>query len=402
MKLALYQPWIYLHGGLERSILEYVSRSRHDWTIFTGHYDREGTFPGFAKLDVRVVGRTTVERSMLGVLQSALDVARLKLPVDPGTDAIVVWCDGLGDLITFRNSAYPLFNICSTPLRAAFDPVYEALALRHRSLAQRMMYQVFKALFRGVDRLAWRRYDGVVATSAEVRNRILQGGLCCKGGNMVMAYPGIEWRPEPGQIEYQPFILLPGRIMWTKNIQQGIRAFQLNPPPEPWRLVIAGYVDRKSQGYLEDLRRIAGHDPRIEFRVNPTDEAMAELYRTAAFSLFTPLNEDWGIVPLESMAHAKAVIATARGGPLESVLDSQTGYLIPPDDDEAWSVAINRLVHDPELNRRLGEQAHEHVQRYTWRRFTATVDDAIEHWYLSLAAERQVCGRSRNGVRWVP
>ena len=59
MKLALYHPWIYLHGGIERTILELVRRSQHEWIIFVGHYDPEGTFPGFADLDVRTLRATS-------------------------------------------------------------------------------------------------------------------------------------------------------------------------------------------------------------------------------------------------------------------------------------------------------------------------------------------------------
>ncbi|MFZ5562619.1 MAG: glycosyltransferase family 1 protein, partial [Thermodesulfobacteriota bacterium] len=115
MKLALYQPWIYLHGGLERSILELVRRSRHEWTIYTGHYDRENTFPEFARLRVIEAGRLSVRRDMASVLGVALAIMCRKLDLK-GYDALVVWCDGMGDLITFRNRDLPVFNICSTPL----------------------------------------------------------------------------------------------------------------------------------------------------------------------------------------------------------------------------------------------------------------------------------------------
>jgi hypothetical protein len=45
MRVAAYYPWIYLRGGAERTILETLRRSRHDWTLFTNRYDREATFP---------------------------------------------------------------------------------------------------------------------------------------------------------------------------------------------------------------------------------------------------------------------------------------------------------------------------------------------------------------------
>jgi glycosyltransferase involved in cell wall biosynthesis len=379
MKFAMYQPWIYLHGGLERSLLELVSRSRHDWIIFTGYYDPANTFAGFSQLDVREVLHTGVDRSIKGVLKSAVQVFRQRLPVNAATDGIVVWCDGIGDLITFRNNHLPLFNICSTPLRAAFDPIYEELAMAQRSLVGKLAYQVFKYSFRWVDRRAWKHYRGVISTSTEVKNRIIAGGLHDGGDTMSMAYPGVDWQPEVA-VQYQPFVLLPGRIMWTKNIQQGIRTFLQADLPAPWRLVVAGFVDQKSHPYLDELRQLSGDDGRVEFVVSPDDEQLNALYRDAGFCLFPPLNEDWGIVPLEAMAQAKAVVANARGGPRESMRHGHTGFLLEPEDEEGWVHAIRTLATQPNLRQKMGRNGHAHVQQFTWETFVHQVDDALEQW----------------------
>jgi glycosyltransferase involved in cell wall biosynthesis len=380
MKLALYQPWIYLHGGLERSLLELVKRSRHQWTIYTSHYDKDGTFPEFQEFGVRELRRVTVQRSFAGVFKGALSILGEKIPLDSGTEGLVIWCDGIGDLMVFRNDQLPVFNICSTPLRAAFDPVYQELALRNRSLAAKFAYLVLKHAFRIVDRKAWNYYRGIVVTSTEVKKRIIAGRLCSDEERMVMAYPGVDRSDSIPPVEYQPIIIVPGRIMWTKNIQQGIEAFLKAELPESWRLVIAGYVDRKSQGYLNDLRTLAGNSKQVEFVLSPTDAQLQELYRTASFCLFTPLNEDWGIVPLEAMANAKPVIANASGGPLESIVHGKTGFLLESNDMDGWSKAIQRLACDSRLVRTMGAEAHRHVDNFTWDKFVFGVDDALERW----------------------
>lgn len=46
--------------------------------------------------------------------------------------------------------------------------------------------------------------------------------------------------------------------------------------------------------------------------------------------LYTPQNEHFGIVPVEAMYMGCAVIACNSGGPLESVEDGKTGFLVPP------------------------------------------------------------------------
>lgn len=388
MKIALYQPWIYLHGGLEKSLLELVTRSKHEWVVYTGHYEPENTFEGFANVDVRVVNPTTVKRTIGGTLKSAYQAFKQKLPLTEDVDAVVVWCDGLGDLVAFRNHELPIFNICSTPLRAAFDPVYESLSLKEKSLLYKIAYKSFKHMFKFVDRMAWSYYDGVVTTSTEVKDRIIDGKLCTDESKMVMAYPGVDWQSDQSDIRYEPFILLPGRIMWTKNIQLGIEAFVKANLPKPWKLVVAGYVDEKSKRYLAEMKALVPEGVEVEFVESPSNEQLRTLYKTAAFSLFTPMNEDWGIVPLESMTNSKAVIANASGGPLESLVDGQTGFLTPVNDVDAWSENIKKLALTEGLYQSMGAGAHEHVKKFTWDQFVKTVDTSIDEWVQQKASHR--------------
>jgi glycosyltransferase involved in cell wall biosynthesis len=347
--------------------------------VYTGYYAPQDTFKGFANVDVRVLNPTTVKRTMAGTLKSALQIAKQEIP-DEGFDAVAVWCDGLGDLIAFKNHNLPLFNICSTPLRAAFDPVYEQESVAGKSLGYKIIYQVFKYAFRTVDRLAWRYFDGVMTTSQEVKNRIIRGDLCTDLQKMVMAYPGIDYQENISDCVYQPFVLLSGRIMWTKNLQQAIQAFVAANLPKPWKLVIAGFLDEKSKPYLETLKAMVPKHVNVEFVISPDDDSLRALYQQAAFCVFPPLNEDWGIVPLEAMNYGKPVIANASGGPLESVIDGKTGFLLQAEDMQGWTEAIRRLALNPALCQQMGQQAHQHVEQYRWENFVERVDDAFEYW----------------------
>jgi glycosyltransferase involved in cell wall biosynthesis len=71
---------------------------------------------------------------------------------------------------------------------------------------------------------------------------------------------------------------------------------------------------------------------------------------------------------LEAMALGRAVVATRVGG-IPSVLeDARNGLLVPPEDPQALSVAILRLVQDPALAFRLARAAREDSVRYTVQR----------------------------------
>jgi glycosyltransferase involved in cell wall biosynthesis len=168
--------------------------------------------------------------------------------------------------------------------------------------------------------------------------------------------------------------------MWTKNLELAIEAFgrfrQVVSEPDSWRLCIAGIVDRKSEPYLARLRALAGDDAAIEFRVHPSDDEMRQLYADCYATLFTALNEDWGLVMIEALASGKPVVAVNRGGPLEIVRHEEDGLLAPPS-VEQFAEAMRRLVEEPGLRDRLSAAAPAGAARFGWERFVEGVDDAL-------------------------
>ena len=72
------------------------------------------------------------------------------------------------------------------------------------------------------------------------------------------------------------------------------------------------------------------------------------------------------LVVLEAMAAARPVVATPVGGTPEVVLDGETGLLVPPRDPRALAAALQRLVDDADLRRRLGEAGKRRaVERFS-------------------------------------
>ena len=105
--------------------------------------------------------------------------------------------------------------------------------------------------------------------------------------------------------------------------------------------------------------------------------------------------EPFGLVVVEAMATAKPVIATAHGGPMETVADGITGMLTPPGDAVALAGAIARLAADPELRRAMGEAGRKRVEEFY--QFPAHVAQ-FEALYGELLARRWAGSPSKYGV----
>jgi glycosyltransferase involved in cell wall biosynthesis len=83
---------------------------------------------------------------------------------------------------------------------------------------------------------------------------------------------------------------------------------------------------------------------------------------------------------LESMAAARAVIATPVGGVTEALSDGTTGLLVSPDDPAALANAIASLVANPDLRGRLGGQARRRVEaRFSIESYVSRVERLYEY-----------------------
>lgn len=379
MKVALYYPWIYLTSGAERTILELCRRSRHQWTLFTNHYEPEHTFPGFTEQHVVALPNIPVQRDLANVAAAMKTILFQKLPLDRFSVLVVV-CEGAGDLAVIRNRNLPAICICLTPLRIAFDRIYHERSLQGRKWWQRIAIRAGCGIFRTLDRAVWARYARVVCISQEARRRALEARLV-HPEKIEVVHPGLGLYPTAPSNTFNHFFLLPGRIMWTKNIELGIQAFrrfrELCKHASDFRLVIAGIIDEKSRPYFEHLRAMVGNDGHIEFVVAPSDQELAGLYRDCYSVLFTAFNEDWGIVPLEAMAFGKPVIAVNRGGPLESISHGRDGFLEDPQPD-VFAERMRQLVDNPGDAFQIGRAGFRTSKTYSWDTFVGRLDRLIE------------------------
>ena len=115
-------------------------------------------------------------------------------------------------------------------------------------------------------------------------------------------------------------------------------------------LVIAGGWDERVAENVEheqELRKLAEDyqisDKVVFLKSISNDERLLLLENTKVL-LYTPENEHFGIVPVEAMHMGCIVIACNSGGPLESVSDGETGYLLSPIAQE-WGEKIYSLLN---------------------------------------------------------
>lgn len=74
--------------------------------------------------------------------------------------------------------------------------------------------------------------------------------------------------------------------------------------------------------------------------------------------------EGYGVVNIEAMACGKPVVSTNRGGPSETVVDGETGYLVSPGDPAALASKVIHLLREPSLRQQMGAAGRTRVEAH--------------------------------------
>ncbi|KAL4868099.1 hypothetical protein BDV12DRAFT_170350 [Aspergillus spectabilis] len=69
------------------------------------------------------------------------------------------------------------------------------------------------------------------------------------------------------------------------------------------------------------------------------------LLSQSSLLLYTPINEHFGIVPIEAMRAGIPVLASNTGGPLETITEGETGWLRDATDIPAWTSVIEKALY---------------------------------------------------------
>lgn len=107
-------------------------------------------------------------------------------------------------------------------------------------------------------------------------------------------------------------------------------------------------------------------DVKVIFLLSVPNQVKSQLLASARLLIYTPRNEHFGIVPLEAMLAGVPVLAANEGGPTETVVEGQTGWLRDVADVSAWR-EVMELVLDGSLSRselqQMGYRGRQRVKK---------------------------------------
>ena len=163
----------------------------------------------------------------------------------------------------------------------------------------------------------------------------------------------------------RPTLLFVGRLKKYKRVDLLIDAIALLASENvDVELLVVGEGEQRPS--LEAQIRRLGLGSRVRMSGFVTEEEKREALRRAWVHVLTSPKEGWGISNLEAAACGTPSVASDSPGLRESVVDGQTGLLVPHGDVPALAAAIRILLADPALRERMGRQGRTFAERFSW------------------------------------
>ncbi len=174
----------------------------------------------------------------------------------------------------------------------------------------------------------------------------------------------------------EPYIFSSGRLIDYKAMDLLIRAFARVQPCDV-KLKISG--DGPNRASLQELIGRLRLNDRVEMLGRIPRAQNQLLMSRSLFCAFPAVREAFGHVNLEAMAAWKPIVVTDWGGPRDLVVQESTGIKIlgrdPDEHVEMFGAAMQRLIDDSALRRRMGAAAAlRALNEYTWPVLAARYD----------------------------
>lgn len=175
----------------------------------------------------------------------------------------------------------------------------------------------------------------------------------------IVVFPDTIPIPARYQKEYgKQRVLFLGRLCKAKGVGELIQTMaELHSEFPAARLLLGGIWED------QELRTLAQRYPEFVTELGwISGKAKQEYLDICDIFALPSYFEGQSIAILEAMAHCCGIVASDTGGIPMMITDEQTGLLVPPGDKEELKKALRRMLENPELCRKLGENARRKAE----------------------------------------
>jgi len=379
MKLAFVYASFDHGGGAENYLiaaLTALSERGHDVHLFTASYNETYYSPAAQQaFSIDLIGGRGFDEGIGGTWRNI----RVLTTCLRGFDRCVAVNFPAHVWVALGMHRLPVIWLCMEPKRNLYPRVLytEAPGFREHQYRRALDYRGFRGLFRlvtadphvllpywaraalqrGLDQIAARRVQRILALSPYMQAKIAQ---IYQHPHIDLIWAGVE-PPAAAAAPSEPLILIPTRLEPIKQVEVALHATALlGSALGDYRLCIVG--TGSDQARLERLALELGLTERVTFTGYISTTERDSYYNRCAFVVYPALAEPFGLPCVEAGRAGKAVIAAHQGGPATIIEPGVTGLLVDMTSPRALADAMRRLMIEVDQREAMGTAARRHIE----------------------------------------
>jgi glycosyltransferase involved in cell wall biosynthesis len=341
-RVALVHDWLTGMRGGEK-VLEVLCELFPNATLFTLLHNKDAMSPTIEGMKIRtsfidrLPFKTNHYRNYLPVMPFAIESMDFS-----DFDLIISTSHAVAKGAMPRAGAIHICY-CHTPMRYVWDQYDEYFGKGRAGFATRIAMKMIAPYLRSWDVNSANRVHHFIANSKNVAERIRR----IYGRESEVLHAPVDCSKFRLSTRDDGYYLIVSALVPYKRLELAIDVFNQTGD----RLVVVGSGPEEAK--LKSISK-----PNVEFAGWASGGKLADYYANCRALIF-PGEEDFGIVPLEAMASGKPVIAYAKGGALETIVDGETGIFFEEQTAEALLAAIRTsqtMTFSPQLIRKHAEK----------------------------------------------
>lgn len=279
-----------------------------------------------------------------------------------------------GFLYKKHNPGIPCIWFCHEPSAS----IYEPKAIEGLQFPMRFYAKAANPLMRTIDKKLVSNADHILMNSKFTAKRCEKiYGI----SETEVVYPGIDISEFPAlPAEKGDYILCISRLTKFKRIDLVLDAVSLlKKRGFSKKLVIVGDGEEK-ENLMKKSQKLGLTDT-VTFTGKVNRDLLVSYYARAQCVVFPSVDEPFGIVPIEAQAAWTPVIATRSGGPIESVVDGETGFLVEPNSVNALAEKILYFDQNKQVAESMGIAGRKNVETiFSWEKATEQLLEFFTHY----------------------
>lgn len=379
MKVAIVHDYIKEYGGAER-VLESLHNVFPNAPIYTSIYLPKYLGPHkerFEKFDIRTSWAQNLPfkaklisplRLIAPLIFSSFDFSKF--------DVIIVSATGAYNPNSIDKRSALQICYCHTPPRYLYG--YETARDWKKNIITKIIGNLSIHFLRIIDHKSSQNVDHFIANSNNTKARIEK----FYRKDSVVIYPPVslassklassvqlkDQKLGASQLDARGYYLTGGRIARAKHPDLIMRAFLKNGLP----LKVFG---KSFGGYEKEIAELLKEkNSNVEYLGEISDAEKDKLMKGAKGFIFASLDEDFGIIPVESMMNGTPVIAHKSGGVMETVVDGKTGVFF----DDLTIESINTAIKKFEKIKFNTSELQKHADKFSKKRFEKEIKEFVD------------------------